>query len=147
MSCSVRLGLPPFGGITEVALPGSPGWCVRPLVMMLIRKLGSSGSATPGRVTIGFRAGPMPPPRLAPWQVAQFCPNRTAQLLGSPGRADAAGLPEGAGVGELAARVVIAVSANSAGMASATSAESLRPCGSRMARRIIAVSILGPRRE
>src|SRR5882762_1284962 len=115
--------------------------------MMLIRKLGSSGSVTSGSLTIGFRAGPMPPPRLAPWHVAQFWPKSEAPLLGSPGNADAAGLPEGDGVGELSARVVIAVSATSAGTASAIRAESLRPFGRRIARRIIPASILGPRRE
>src|SRR4029077_7747948 len=104
-----------------------------------------SASATPGSFAIGFRAGPMPPPRLAPWHVAQFWPKSVAPLPASPGKA--AGLPEGPGEGELSARVVIAVRAISAGTASATSAESLRPFGRRITRRIIPASILGPRRE
>src|ERR1700682_1379049 len=144
MSWSVRAVFPPLGGLAICF--GSPGCGVRPLVMMVIRKVGSSTLETPGSLSIGFKTAPMPPSRLAPWQVAQFWPYRVAPLAGSPGSA-AAAVPDGDGDGELSASVVIAVKATRTGTASATSAESLKPFGRRIARQIITTSILGPRRE
>src|ERR1700674_2462915 len=110
MSWSVRLALPPLAGM--LTLPGSPDWLMRPLVMMLMRNAGSRACAfdvTPGSRVIGLRAGPIPPPRLAPWQVAQLVAKRVAPLAGSPGNAG----PDGDGV--LSARVLTAVSATRIG--------------------------------
>src|SRR5258708_2926833 len=112
--------------------------------MTSIRKLGSSGLGTPVSLSSGLSTAPIPPSRLVPWHVAQFWAERVAPLAGAPG---SAAPPEGEGEGELSASVVIAVSGIKAGIANATSAESLRRWGRRMARQIITASILGPRRE
>src|ERR1700687_554154 len=112
MSWSVRLELPPLGGIAICF--GSPAWGWRPFVMMSMRNAGSRALATPGSLSIGFSVAPIPPSRLAPWHVAQFWPYRLAPRAGAPGSAAA---PEGLGVGELSARVEIAVKAISAGIA------------------------------
>src|SRR6266576_411966 len=82
---------------------------LRPFVMVSIRNAGLSFSAseTPGSVTIGLSAGPIPPSRLEPWQVVQFCPYTLWPLLGSPGSAvvPVAADPPALGEGELSARV------------------------------------------
>src|SRR5713101_1825130 len=122
-SWSVRLGLPPFAGIGIDF--GSPAWGWRPLVMIWIRNAGASVFVTPGGWTIGLSTAPMPPSRLAPWQVALFAPYSVAPWVGSPGRATV-------GDGEASASVVIAVSASMAGIASATRAETLKPLTRRM---------------
>src|SRR5487761_135968 len=120
MSWSLKLA-PPLTGI--LADPGSPGWWTRPLVIVLMMNAGSRGFATPGSLKIGFKAGPMPPVRLAPRQAEQLAANTAAPLVGFPGSGTA--LPEGEG--ELAAIVLMAVSATMAGTASATSADSANP--------------------
>src|SRR5487761_770777 len=107
--------------------------------MMPIRNVGSRGFATPGSFSIGFRAGPMPPVKLAPWQLVQLAAKSAAPAAGSPG---SVGLPEGDG--ELAAIVLIAVSANSAGTAATTSVRRVIRLGNRMARQIIACRYFGP---
>src|SRR5256885_200799 len=119
-SCAVRLSLPPFFGIGTCL--GSPGWGWRPLVMMSIKNAAPSGSETPGSFSMGLSAGPMPPSRAAPWQVAQFCAYRVAPLLGSPGSAvePVAADPLDDGEGELSAIVVIAVRTTKTGSPSAT---------------------------
>src|SRR5260370_5621582 len=89
------------------------------MVMTAVRKLGSSGLPTPGSLSIGFRTAPMPPSRLTPWQLVQFCKYSVAPREGSPGSAV---LP-----GEAAASVLIAVSARMAGTAMATTAGQLKP--------------------
>src|SRR5260370_51182 len=76
-SWSVRLGLPPLAGIGIDF--GSPAWGWRPLVMIWIRKVGSSEFVTPGSLSIGLSTAPMPPSRLAPWHVAQFAPSSVAE--------------------------------------------------------------------
>ncbi len=69
----------------------------------------------------------MPPSRLTPWQLVQFCRYSVAPRVGSPGSAV---LP-----GDASASVVIAVSARIAGTAIATKAETLKPLTRRMRKR------------
>src|ERR1700674_5413632 len=111
---------------------GSPGLWMRPLVMMSIRKAGSRLIGPPIDLSIGLRAGPIPPSRLPPWQDVQLAAYRVAPLLGSPGKATVAD-----GDGELSARVVIAVSASSPGTATASSTDSFKPLLRPMARQIL----------
>ena len=66
MSCAVSWGALPLTGI--VPKPPTP---VLPLVMVSIRYCGSSGSLVSPRFLIGASGGPIPPVRLAPWQVLQ----------------------------------------------------------------------------
>src|SRR5256885_13915345 len=108
-SGSVSLSLPPFFGIAVVR--GSPDWGCRPFAMMSIRNAGLSGLSTPGSFSIGLRAGPIPPSRLAPWQLLQLCPYRVSPFVGSPGSAvrPVAADPLAPGDGELSARVDLAV--------------------------------------
>src|SRR5215471_21395237 len=84
--------------------PASPE---RPLRIVARRYSGSSGLATPGKCWIGFSLAPIPPSRLAPWQVVHPCwLNTWAPLLGSPGRA--LGLPEGDGE-DVSAKTAVSV--------------------------------------
>src|ERR1700694_1256431 len=70
MFWSVSAGLPPLTGMgTDF---GSPAWGWRPLVIMLIRKVGSRLFFPLIVVSIGLRVGPIPPSRLTPWHEVQF---------------------------------------------------------------------------
>src|ERR1700680_108002 len=100
--------------------------------MMLIRMVGSRLFFPLIVVSIGLRAGPIPPSRLPPWHEVQFAAYTAAPAAGSPG---SAGLPDGDGV--LSARVVIAVSASNPGTATASSTDSVKPLPRRMAGQII----------
>src|SRR5581483_10064 len=75
--------------------------------------------ATPGISSIGFRARPTPPSRLAPWQAVQPAELKVAwPFVGSPGSAE----PEedADGEGDASARVEIPVRSRMPGIASAT---------------------------
>ena len=99
---------------------GSPACGCRPLVMISIRKLGSRVFGTPGNFSMGLSTAPIPPSKLEPWQVAQFCAYRVAPLSGSPGSAVAPLAVEPAeGDGEVSARVEMPVRMKKAGIPSA----------------------------
>src|SRR5207302_1628239 len=87
--------------------------------MISIRKLGSNGLDTPGSFSIGFSDGPIPPSRLAPWQVAQFWEKSAWPLVGSPGSV-VVPLAVDAGDGDVSARVDSAVRIRKAGIPTTT---------------------------